>query len=220
MPGPALLEWFGLIIDLRGVRRSLIFIAVVFIIALMVLNSRWFLRKMYPLYHRETIGKYAVAYEVDPFLVVAVIRAESGFRSSAASHKGALGLMQIMPDTGRWIADNLGIEGFAERMLYEPETNIRMGTWYLNSLHREFNGSLPVVLAAYNAGRGRVSSWLEDGTWDGSLESLDDIPYLETRVYVMRVSRIYALYHHIYSSRWPGWSKPVEPGRPSASTEY
>ena len=110
--------------------------------------------------------------------------------------------MQILPSTGRWIADEAHIDGFTEARLDDPELSIRMGAWYIAELRREFGSLLP-ALAAFNAGRRNVRSWMDSGRWDGSLGGLDDLPFRETRVYVRRVLSARNWYHRIYQGRWP-----------------
>ncbi len=155
-------------------------------------------RLYYPYHYRTTIESYALRNKVDPLLVAAVIRVESKFRPDAVSHKGALGLMQIMPATAEWIAGRIGVTGFTPDMLLDPEVNIRFGTWYLSSLHDEFGGNLAVVIAAYNGGRGHVSRWLEEGTWNGSYQERNRIPFTETRLFLHRVWTTYWRYRQLY----------------------
>jgi len=154
-------------------------------------------RIFYPLLYPEYIFSYAEKYQVDPYLVAAVIRAESRFFERAESGSGARGLMQIMPDTAKWAADQLGLD-FHREMLYEPEYNIRIGCWYLRQLLDTFQGNLVLVLAAYNAGQGNVRRWLKEGLWDGSLTELYRIPFTETRFYVWKVLRYYQRYQVLY----------------------
>ena len=126
---------------------------------------------------------YAAAQEFDVPVatVLAVIRTESGFREDAVSAAGAMGLMQLLPETFLWISEEKLCEGYDIRRITEPNVNIRYGTYYLSYLYRRF-GDWSVALAAYNAGEGNVELWLEDGL---PLR----IPFPETRVYVSRVLR-------------------------------
>jgi len=130
--------------------------------------------------------------------VAAVIRVESSFRSHVTSPKGARGLMQILPSTGAWIADQMGIADFHEDRLFEPELNVKMGTWYLQHLNEQFQRDLAVTLAAYNGGRGNVKNWLQQGIWSGERADVAQIPFPETRHYVWRVLRTYAIYAELY----------------------
>lgn len=158
---------------------------------------RW-IQYFYPLPHKELVYRYAEAYNVDPHLVFAIIRNESQFKTDAESSRGARGLMQLMPETARWAAQKVGLKDYNEARLNDPEINIQLGCWYLSDLSREFKGRLPVVIAAYNAGRGNVREWLMKGIWDGSRENLNDIPFVETRNHVRRVLNDYEIYQAVY----------------------
>ncbi|HHV44726.1 MAG TPA: lytic transglycosylase domain-containing protein [Firmicutes bacterium] len=176
----------------------------IFLILVLVLGQvRWFLQKLYPITYVDEIGYHAWQRGVDPFLVYAVMYVESRLIPQAVSHRGARGLMQIMPDTARWIAKEMGIEDFHEDMLSDPGINISMGTWYLGSLYREFGADDVIVLAAYNAGRGNVARWLEEAVWSGKVTDVEQIPFPETREYVQRVLRIRDWYRYIYGGQWP-----------------
>jgi soluble lytic murein transglycosylase len=151
----------------------------------------------YPYPHRETIEKYALAYKVDPLFVTAVIREESHFMPYSSSHKGAVGLMQLMPETAKeisaWLGDNYGSVD-----LTTPEDNIRYGTWYLASLSKQYAGNRILVLAAYNAGSGRVNKWLATSSRNLNSYQIDDIPFKETREYVQKVLGSYEKYVKLY----------------------
>ena len=156
-------------------------------------------RRLYPFPYREIVVSEADKYEIDPLLIISIIRVESSYNHTAQSGKGARGLMQIMPDTGFWIADILGLDDFSEDSFYDPHVNISLGVWYINDLLRQFNNNLYPALAAYNGGRGRVSKWLNEGIWDGGKENLADIPFSETRSFIQKVDRSYQRYQQIYS---------------------
>ena len=162
-------------------------------------NVRTALRWIYPVYYRDVIERWASAHGLDPWLVAAVVRVESNFRPSATSPRGARGLMQILPDTGRWVAQQMGETRYFDDLLYDPEVNVRLGTWYLADLLRQFKGSEPLALAAYNAGRGAVQRWLAESTWDGSEEGIDAVPYGETRRFVAKVLRMWRIYRWLYA---------------------
>lgn len=136
---------------------------------------------------------------VDPYLVAAIIKTESNFASGAESRMGARGIMQIMPETGIWAAEQMKLKGFHPDHLYETATNIKIGCWYLNNLNKEFKGNKILVVAAYNAGRGNVRQWLEKERWSGEQATLDQIPFPETREYVGRVLKNYRWYRHLYA---------------------
>ncbi len=167
-------------------------ICIVLICAAAFLLRGIIIYKAFPLKHEELILKYSDKYLIDEHLVCAVISAESGFDETALSSPGAMGLMQIMPDTGEWIAGKLGIEGFEPGMLYDPETNIEYGCWYLNYLNGVFDGDVDKILAAYNAGPSRVKEWLDS---DGELR---EIPYAETENYMLKIEKYYEIYKSLY----------------------
>ncbi|MHB8170666.1 MAG: lytic transglycosylase domain-containing protein [Thermincolia bacterium] len=164
----------------------------------LILNSAWFWQLFYPLPYKEVLIKEAHNHNVEPLLIAAIIRTESKFDSKATSKRGAIGLMQIMPETGRWIAQQRKKKGFQTNILFQPEVNISYGTWYLANLSREFNDDLVLVIAAYNGGRGNVKDWLKQERWTGEHTTLEQIPFTETRNYVTRVLRNYEIYRELY----------------------
>ena len=106
-----------------------------------------------------------------------------------------------MPETGEWIAGQMNVPNFNSDDLHDPEMNIRLGCWYLKDLEQEFDGNLPVMMAAYNAGRGKVNQWIQAGQWDGNARNLDGIPFPETRQYVKNVLNNYQAYQAIYKNK-------------------
>ncbi|MEA4854150.1 MAG: lytic transglycosylase domain-containing protein [Christensenella sp.] len=152
----------------------------------------------YPLDYEDLILKYANEYELDPYFVAAVIKTESGFRPDAESGAGAIGLMQIMPETGQWASEKIGMENFTSDMLFDPETNIRLGCWYLSFLKERFSGDLPIMMAAYNAGHNKVQQWLENPEYSSDGKQLTNIPYEETDNYVKKVTKAYEKYKEYY----------------------
>ena len=150
----------------------------------------------YPYMYKRTVEKYSYSYGIDPLLVMAVIREESHFNPKSSSPKGALGLMQVMPNTAKEIAAWLG-EDYNSVNLLSVEDNIRYGTWYLASLIKKYNGNTMLALAAYNAGSGRVNNWL-DGVLTLESYTIDDIPFKETRDYVEKVLKSYNVYSGLY----------------------
>lgn len=166
------------------------------------LNWQVVLRWFYPIRYVSEISAHTQTLPLDPYLVAALIRVESNFEPDACSQKGATGLMQLMPETAEWVAQQLGLKVSSLELL-DPDTNIRLGTWYLSMLQEEFGGNLVVALAAYNGGRGNVSRWLAEQRWNGRLEAVNDIPFLETRLYVQRVLGVYTWYVRLYRGMWP-----------------
>jgi len=167
-------------------------------IGLALVAYRYILLSLYPVPYRDLIWRYAAQNGLDPYLVTAVIKVESNFRPDAVSAKGAVGLMQVMPDTARWAASKMGVLAPTAGDLVDPETNVRIGTWYLAELGREFEGNMVLTLAAYNAGRGMVHEWVADGTLAESNTGVDSIPFAETRNFVRRVLQTEERYRQLY----------------------
>ena len=145
--------------------------------------------------HQALIEKYAVEYGLDPAFVTAVICKESDFRTKAESSVGARGLMQMMPATAQWIAGKLD-EPYDFDKLYEAETAIRYGCWYLNFLSEIFGGDTVLVCAAYHAGQGEVLGWLGEKSIspDGVCVPIQNIPIPQTKQYAERVTTAYGIY--------------------------
>lgn len=154
-------------------------------------------RFFFPFPYREIIEEKVENTRVDPRLVAALIYVESKFNHLAVSKKGASGLMQLMPETGEWIAKQKGMDFFHD-CLFEPKKNLELGIWYLTYLYQVFEGETVLALAAYNAGWPKVRQWLDSGRWQGNYGDLHNVPYPETRRYVTRVLRIYYCYRHLY----------------------
>lgn len=151
---------------------------------------------IYPLKYEALVAKYAAEYKLAQGLVFGVIKAESDFDVNAVSGAGAVGLMQLMPDTYEWLCGITG-EEYDAAHLKQADTNIKYGCLFLSQLYQQF-GETDTVLAAYNAGQGTVIRWLQDEsvTQDGKLVN---IPYKETREYVRRVKQYADTYEKIYA---------------------
>ncbi|MBQ8200509.1 MAG: lytic transglycosylase domain-containing protein [Clostridia bacterium] len=145
---------------------------------------------------QSVIERYASEYNLQPAFVAAIIRNESSFRTNAESNVGARGLMQLMPDTAEWIAGKLDDSSYSFDRMYDAETNIRYGCWYLGYLSELFRGDPILVSAAYHAGQGDVRGWLGDRSIsaDGLTVPLDKVPIAETRQYAGRVTQAYGIY--------------------------
>ncbi|WP_251421927.1 lytic transglycosylase domain-containing protein [Veillonella agrestimuris] len=152
----------------------------------------------YPYEYRQVVEAAAIKEGVPASLVASVILAESKYKNTAQSASGAMGLMQLMPETAHWVAEQMGHGNYTDRQLQEPHTNIELGTWYLAHLLQEFNGDEVQALAAYNAGRGHVESWIKDDNWNGMI---DTIPFPETREYVRNVLTYQERYEVLYENR-------------------
>ncbi len=176
---------------------TILWVSILLFVAVVLSFPKW-ITIFYPLPHQELIFSEAREHDVDPYLVFAIIRAESKYQNAAESAVGAKGLMQIMPETAYWIAEQNGIEDFKLEDLHRPEVNISFGCWYLHSLIKEFKGNVPLTVASYNAGRGKVQEWLVGETWNGDPNEIDQIPFPETRQYLKNVLKNYEAYQAIY----------------------
>ena len=151
-----------------------------------------------PLEHEDIIRQQSRAKGIDPALIAAVIYEESKFRDQT-SHAGARGLMQITPDTARFIARDSGGTRFTEADLATPQINISYGAYYLRYLLRRYGGSETLAVAAYNAGETNVSRWLAQSGGERSFDAKEDIPFPETRKYVEGVLHHRAQYREHYA---------------------
>ena len=156
----------------------------------------------FPRQFENLISAYSQEQEVDPGLVLALIREESFFRSDARSPANAYGLMQLLQGTAREIAGGSGLRVKA-RDLYDPEINIRLGLNYLKTLLDRYDGRLYLALAAYNAGIARVDQWLQDFPGTSEDEFIEMIPFTETRNYVKNILRNYFFYRYYYNPDKP-----------------
>jgi soluble lytic murein transglycosylase len=157
----------------------------------------------YPLAYRNEIKKYAEKNRLDPYLVAGLIKQESAYGVRSLSTSNAMGLMQIIPPTGKYIAEQVDYKGFTIDLLFEPEINISFGTWYLAYLLNRFDGNVFKAVAGYNAGPGAIERWWRDFDYLDTDEIIENIPFKETRNYVKLVLRNRALYQRLYESRWP-----------------
>ena len=157
------------------------------------------MRLAHPAAHRATVTAWSREHDLDPLLALGLMRRESLYRSTALSHAGAVGVMQIMPLTGSRVAWMLGEPRYTPADLEDPSINIRYGTFYLSKLRERFDGNWPQAVAAYNGGPVHVSSWSR--SWQGRIDTddwVEQIPLKETRTYVKGVAENYAVYVRLY----------------------
>ncbi|MBQ5808447.1 MAG: lytic transglycosylase domain-containing protein [Clostridia bacterium] len=152
--------------------------------------------KSYPCGFEEIVTKYSEKYGVPSIIVYSIIKTESDFQSNAVSSANAVGLMQITSDTCDWVAMKLG-EKSEFALMYDPETNIRYGTYLISYLKLEY-GNWDTAFAAYNAGLGRINSWLEDERYSDGNGVLKEIPIDETRAYVEKINETWKIYKRLY----------------------
>lgn len=151
---------------------------------------------IYKTEYNEYVDKYSDEYNVDKALIYSVIKCESSYDESAVSSVGAIGLMQITPETFDWMLSKTG-EKYTHDDLYKPEINIKYGT-YLLSLHTEEFADLKTALCAYHAGRGIVNEWLNNNNYSTDGLTLTNIPYKATASYAQRVIKTVDKYKNIY----------------------
>lgn len=175
--------------------RFLVFLALVVLafagVAAWVVDAQpgWYLRTRYPLEYERAVRGYARERGLDPALVAAVVYAESRFDPNAESSAGAVGLMQLLPETGEFIARSTGGADFVVADLRDPDINVRYGTWLLAYLLDRYDGDLSSALSAYHAGPANVDAWRRDGR---------GIAFPETRAYVDEVTRVRRVYARAY----------------------
>ncbi|MEK6555210.1 MAG: lytic transglycosylase domain-containing protein, partial [Bdellovibrionota bacterium] len=162
-------------------------------------ESRLYWETSYPKAFFSSVDKYTKRIGVEFELVLAIMRAESHYNKDVSSPVGARGLMQIMPYTGEKVAQLLGEADYKDEMLFDADTNVRWGTSYLSRLNKKFQNQLPLVAASYNAGPHRVNSWLSSFGNRDMDEFIEHVPFVETRNYMKKVSKNYAVYKSLYS---------------------
>ena len=151
----------------------------------------WYLRTRYPLEYESIVTTHARNHDLDPALLAAVVYAESRFDPNAESAAGAVGLMQLLPETARGIALRTGGTRFVAADLRDPEINVRYGSWYIDHLRAHYDGDVRLALAAYHAGQGNVDRWRQEGA---------GIAFTETRAYVQQVEEVRRVYADAYAS--------------------
>jgi soluble lytic murein transglycosylase len=153
---------------------------------------------LFPEPYWETIKAESAKNNLDPYLVASLIRQESEFNPSAVSSANACGLMQVLPSEGKRLAHEEGMSNFQSFQLFDPATNIRLGTRYLRKTLDKFGGVTEYALAAYNAGDSRVVDWQAAGPYQGIDEFVESIPFTETREYVQAILRNIETYKSVY----------------------
>lgn len=203
-------------------RLKLLFVCVLLILVCVKIHPvTYVMQKIYPLKYEDIIIKYSREYNLDRYLVMAVISAESNFDETAQSHKNAKGLMQVTDDTAQWICKKCGInangaenvendkndkndkktEKIKNPDFFDPDTNIHIGCAYLEFLLDTFDGNVKNSIAAYNAGHGNVAKWLDDSNHTDDGENLKSIPFGETDKYVNKVIKRIDIYKKLYGGK-------------------
>ena len=166
----------------RKIYISFLVVCVIFFVTIIVFEF-----VLFPIKFKKQVTEISSEYGLEPALVYAIIKAESSFKPNAVSHAGAVGLMQLLPSTAKWIAEEVGDE-FDYNQLFVVEKNIEYGCFYLDYLFDKF-GDIDIVVCAYNAGETKVRDWILDGVL-----VQEKIDYEETREYLRKVKRFYEIY--------------------------
>lgn len=173
--------------NMKKIRKNTLSIVCALVFTLFL--GLWMFNILFPFKYGSIIKKYAFAEGVDVGLVASIIKVESGFQSDAVSSKGAVGLMQILPSTAKWVCEQNGESDFDEASLLDPETNICIGVKYLSYLFSKYEKE-DVVLACYNAGEGVVRGWMGESL---TLEKTQ-IQFKETEKYIQKVQNLKKIY--------------------------
>ena len=155
---------------------------------------------LFPRPYWTDLKRYSLANGLDPYLVASLIRQESEFNPVAVSHANAVGLMQLLPRTGKLVAHQEELRHYNPSQLYTPDVNLQLGTRYFKGMVDQFGGSFEYALAAYNAGSDRVEEWMGQGKYRDREEFVESIPFTETREYVQAIMRNAAVYRQLYGT--------------------
>jgi soluble lytic murein transglycosylase len=155
---------------------------------------------LFPRPYWADLKKFSLANGLDPYLVASLIRQESEFNPIAVSRANAVGLMQLLPKTGKLVAHQESMKHYAPSQLYTPEVNLELGTRYFKGMVDQFGGSFEYALAAYNAGSDRVQEWMGQGKYRDQQEFVESIPFTETREYVQAIMRNASVYRQLYGA--------------------
>jgi soluble lytic murein transglycosylase len=155
---------------------------------------------LFPKAYWTDLRKYSVLNGLDPYLVASLVRQESEFNALALSRANAVGLMQLLPNTGKTVAKQVKLKGYSAPQLYTPAVNLELGTRYFKEMVDKYNGQFEYALAAYNAGSDRVGDWLGQGHYRDPQEFVESIPFTETREYVQAILRNANMYRQLYGT--------------------
>lgn len=174
-----------------------IILVVYFVLFKVIEIDKIVMKKIYPLRYSEYVEKYAEEYNIDKYLVYAIIKAESNFDEEAKSTSNAVGLMQIMESTAFETANKIDLD-VSEEDLFNPELNIKIGLKYFTSLLEKYNNNYNLAIIAYNAGIGNVDKWIKEGTIKEDASDIENVPFKETNNYVRKILRDYKIYKELY----------------------
>ncbi len=169
-----------------------------FLLYIAFIWSNTVIRQKLPIQYSEYVEASSSEFGLDKYLVYAIISTESGFDPAAESSAGAVGLMQLLPETARWITEKYDLD-CDPAALTDPQTNIRIGCCYFSYLLSRFNGDINLAVTAYNGGEGNVRQWLQDQKYSSDGKTLYAIPYKETSQYLSKVTIRYEIYQKLYA---------------------
>lgn len=152
---------------------------------------------VYPDKYQDYVDKYSEKYQIEREWIFSLIKSESNFNPNIVSKSGAIGLMQLMESTGKEVSSQIGID---EVDLYDAETNIELGTKYFSNLIKYYSGNYNLAIAAYNAGIGNVTKWINEGTIKSDGSDIQNIPFKETNNYVRKILKNYKVYKELYGN--------------------
>lgn len=185
---------------MKNKKIFIIIIAILVIVVFLGIFKNKILKIIYPKTYKEIVSLYSEKYNVEENLVFALIKAESNFNSEAVSHRDAIGVMQIMEETAKDVANKNSIKIENENIkqeLLKIDNNINIGTKYLSTLLEKYKNK-EIAVAAYNAGIGTVDGWIQKGIIKSDGSDIENIPYKETNNYVRKILRNYKLYEELY----------------------
>lgn len=175
---------------------------ILLILAILLIILFYFLKKfIYPIKYFDIIEEEAKKNNVDPYLVLSIIKVESGFNEYAVSNKDAKGLMQIMDSTAAQVNEYTNSTEDIDSEIFIPDVNISIGCKYFSNLIKKYNGNYYVAICAYNAGLGNVDSWINKGTIPKDLDrykNVEEIPFNQTKKYLEKVVSTYKMYKLLY----------------------
>ena len=176
-----------------------IFLLIYFILFKVVKIDKIILKKIYPLKYNEYVERYSEEYNIDKYLVYAIIKVESNFEEQAKSTSNAIGLMQIMESTAVETANKIDLN-FIKEDLLNPELNIKIGLEYFTNLLNRYNNNYNLAIIAYNAGIGNVDKWIKDDIIKEDGTDIENVPFKETNNYVRKILRDYEIYKKLYNN--------------------
>ena len=183
---------------LKFIITLLILASIIFILFKVIKIDDIIMKKLYPLKYSEYVEKYAEEYNMDKYMVYAIIKAESNFDENAKSSSDAIGLMQIMETTAIETARKMDLE-VTEEDLFKPDLNINIGLKYFTYLLNQYDNNYPLAIIAYNAGMGNVDSWIKEETIKEDGTDIENVPFKETNNYVRKILRDYEIYKRLYN---------------------